>query len=60
MLPNIIKCVYDGLDNFNEEIILSWHDELPEDSPLRPGMKQLVEWLLDDDDDEEESDEDDA
>ncbi|CAJ0585554.1 unnamed protein product, partial [Mesorhabditis spiculigera] len=57
-LPLIVHFMYDedkGLGVLDDTSILEWHNTLDGDSPLRPLMKQLVDWL-EESDDEDDSD----
>lgn len=46
-------------DVVGENVILEWHSDLPEESPLKGLLKQLIEWLEEsEEDDSEEGDSD--
>uniref|UniRef100_A0A914CNV4 W2 domain-containing protein n=1 Tax=Acrobeloides nanus TaxID=290746 RepID=A0A914CNV4_9BILA len=58
IVPNIIHFLFNDVDVLNEDVILDWYDNLPEDSPLKELVKPVIEWLREDSDDEDSDEED--
>uniref|UniRef100_A0AC34QNI4 W2 domain-containing protein n=1 Tax=Panagrolaimus sp. JU765 TaxID=591449 RepID=A0AC34QNI4_9BILA len=54
ILPNLVYKAYYDLDDF-EDAVLSWHEELPENSPIRQKVQPVIDLINESESEEEET-----
>ncbi|CAD5227055.1 unnamed protein product [Bursaphelenchus xylophilus] len=59
-LPNFILFLFNDAELLPDDMITTWYEQLPADSPLKTEkMGELVEWLNQEDDDEDDDEDED-